>query len=112
MNTVTAEPRSTKDILVEVMQIDEWAQERASDVAEGAARTPELITWATTTRLRLLAVARELEAQAPRNFAAYRELIAESLLDLGFIEQDADLVSLRTGALLTVLEDEKKKKKR
>lgn len=110
MNAVT-NARSTKDILREVMQINEWAEDRASDVAEGAARSPELVAWATSTRLRLIAVAKELEAQAPNNFAAYRELIAESLLDLAFIERDADLVSLRTGALLVVLEERATKKR-
>lgn len=90
--------------LKEILQIDQWAHERSIDVAEGAARSPELRAWAGTTKARLQAVVEGLVNDAPFIHVDMKPVISEAVMDLVFIEhEDCPYLSLRTAALLRAL---------
>jgi hypothetical protein len=88
------------EYLRQILQIDEWAQNHATNIANGGKRSPELTTWATTTRSRLHELSETLKGEAPTTHETYREVISESILDLTYVERDIHLVSVRLGALM------------
>ncbi len=99
-----ATKRRVEGQLTEILHIDQWAHERAIDVAEGAERSAELRAWANTTKARLQVVVAELVADAPFIHDDMKPVISEAAMDLVYLEhEDCPYLSLRTAALLKAL---------